>query len=59
MWCATHVLNLSVYDSLKYIYDAVKNIRNEVKFVKSSPEGLACLKFLQRGRILSVKKWCV
>jgi hypothetical protein len=35
-WCAAHVLNLIVHEGLKEMSDAIKNIRDSVKYVKSS-----------------------
>ncbi|KAG2679651.1 hypothetical protein I3760_11G059800 [Carya illinoinensis] len=48
--CAAHILNLIVCDGLKIIYDAINNIREAVRFVRSSPARLdmfrACAKEL-------------
>jgi delta 1-pyrroline-5-carboxylate dehydrogenase len=38
MRCAAHMLNLVVNEGLKRLGDCVSNIRNAVKFVRSSPQ---------------------
>jgi hypothetical protein len=44
MRCAAHILNLVVNEGLKKLGDCVSNIRNAVKFVRSSPQRMARFK---------------
>jgi len=44
MRCAAHILNLIVNEGLKGLGDCVSNIRNVVKFVRSSPQIMARFK---------------
>jgi hypothetical protein len=38
---ATHILNLIVHEGLKDLGDCVTNIRNAMRYVRSSPERMS------------------
>jgi len=42
--CAAHIFNLVVNDGLKDVNDSICNVRNAVKYVRSSPERMAAFK---------------
>jgi hypothetical protein len=44
MRCAAHILNLIVNEGLKVLGDCISNIRNAVKFVRSSPQRMTRFK---------------
>jgi delta 1-pyrroline-5-carboxylate dehydrogenase len=44
MQCAAHILNLVVNEGLKGLSDCVSNIRNAVKFVRSSSQKMTRFK---------------
>jgi hypothetical protein len=60
MRCATHILNLIVNDGLKELEDSICNVRNAVKFVRSSPSKMAKFKrCIERLDIRSKKMVCL
>jgi hypothetical protein len=60
MRCAAHILNLIVNEGLKGLGDCVSNIRNAVKFVRSSPQRMARFKeCIKCEKIQSTKTVCL
>jgi hypothetical protein len=60
MWCATHILNLVVHDGLEHLGDCIDNIRNVVKYVRSSPMMMAKFKdCIEWKNIKCVKMVCL
>jgi hypothetical protein len=60
MRCAAHILNLVVHEGLDELSDCINNIRNAVKYVKSSPSRMAKFKnCIKRKNITCTKMVCV
>jgi hypothetical protein len=60
MRCAAHILNLVVHEGLDELGDCIDNIRNAVKYVKSSPSRMAKFKScIERENITCTKMVCL
>lgn len=60
MWCPAHILNLIVTDGLKDVHDLISNVRNEMRYVKSSSWRLAKFKeCIGRKKIQCKKMVCL
>ncbi|XP_062158842.1 zinc finger BED domain-containing protein RICESLEEPER 2-like [Alnus glutinosa] len=60
MRCAAHILNLVVHEGLKDLGDCVTNIRNAVRYVRSSPERMSKFKeCIEREKIKCKNMVCL
>lgn len=60
MRCAAHILNLVVHEGLKDLGDYVTNIRNAVRYVRSSPERMSkCKDCIERKKIKCKNMVCL
>jgi hypothetical protein len=58
--CAAHILNLVVNDGLKDLNDVICNVRNAVRYVRSSPTRMAMFKdCIERKNIQCKKMVCL
>lgn len=53
--CVAHIMNLIVSDVLKYLYDLVKNMRNVVRYVRSSPHCVQKFKDCAKHKVIEIK----
>jgi hypothetical protein len=60
MRCTAYILNLIVTDALNDVHDSITNVRNAVRYVKSSSARLSKFKeCVERGKIQSKKMVCL
>jgi hypothetical protein len=58
IWCVAHILNLTVKDYIDDLSDCVGNIRNAVKYLRSSPARMAKFKGCIKRENIQCTKWC-